>query len=389
MVAVPSPLVEVRAVANGQNEWVALLLDAAEPGLDGPALQALFGTPDLLTAIAPLDCIVPLDSLAILTPPLLHGLPPHRVLLAVRAGALAQEGARQRLAALQAGGYRVLVDDAAHVPGGHMLVHDCRGAAMLPTALPATLSAALSACCGPHLADGVDTMACFAACIQAGFGWFAGDYPLDSPLADGDDGSTARRLLTMLALLARDADSRALETQLRQDAALSYHLLKLVNSAAFSAGTPITSFGQAISRLGRRQLQRWLQLLLYARPHPDAPPNLMLPLAARRGAMLEALCKHDGCDNDAQDLAFMTGAFSLLDRLFQMPMAAIVRDLNLPAHVEVALLHRAGELGARLRLVEAGAPDPEALRAAGIGAQAWWQSQLHAWHWAIQVARNV
>jgi EAL and modified HD-GYP domain-containing signal transduction protein len=196
-------------------------------------------------------------------------------------------------------------------------------------------------------------------------------------------------MLTMLALLARDADSRELEAQLKQDAALSYHLLKLVNSAAFSSGAQITSFSQAISRLGRRQLQRWLQLLLYARPHPDSPPNLMLPVAALRGAALEALCKRDGGDRDDQDLAFMAGVFSLLDRLFQMPMHDVVRDLNLPEHVEAALLRREGQLGQRLRLAETGRPDAATLERAGVDGADWWESQLHAYHWAIQVARNV
>jgi EAL and modified HD-GYP domain-containing signal transduction protein len=124
----------------------------------------------------------------------------------------------------------------------------------------------------------------------------------------------------MLALLARDADSRELEILLKQDPALSYHLLKLVNSAAFAA-VPDHQLRPGDQPLGRRQLQRWLQLLLYARQHPDGPPNLLLPLAALRAAQLEALCKRDGGDRDEQDLAFMTGVFSLLDRLFRMPMA--------------------------------------------------------------------
>ena len=72
---------------------------------------------------------------------------------------------------------------------------------------------------------------------------------------------------------------------LKQDPALSYHLLKLVNSAAFGFANPIHNFTQAINVLGRRQLQRWLQLLLYARPQQDGMPNLLLPEAARRAAV--------------------------------------------------------------------------------------------------------
>jgi EAL and modified HD-GYP domain-containing signal transduction protein len=243
----------------------------------------------------------------------------------------------------------------------------------------------------------VDSLARFHDCENAGFTWFAGAYPLENaldhpPKAGEDQCCSRKRLLTLLALLARDADSRELELQLKQDPALSYHLLKLVNSAAFSCGTPITSFGQAISRIGRRQLQRWLQLLLYARQQPDGPLNLLLPLAAMRGAALEALCKRDGAGHDERDecdLVFMTGVFSLLDRLFHMPMDEVLRDLRLPAHVEAALLHREGRLGQRLRLLDTSRPQPEALAAAAIDSAAWWQSQLHAYHWAIQVARNV
>jgi EAL and modified HD-GYP domain-containing signal transduction protein len=262
----------------------------------------------------------------------------------------------------------------------------------------ATLApASLPALFGPHLARGVESLACMHACEIAGFGWFSGTYALDDAGATQqdrdparhDDGTTRRRLLTMLALLARDADSRELEAQLKQDPALSYHLLKLVNSAAFSSGTHIASFGQAISRIGRRQLQRWLQLLLYARQQPDGPPNLLLPIAARRGAVLEALCKRDGGNRDEQDLAFMAGVFSLLDRLFRMPMAALLDGLNLPEEVEAALLAREGKLGQRLRLCEMSGPNIEVLDGAGIDSLAWWQSQLNAYHWAIQVARNV
>jgi EAL and modified HD-GYP domain-containing signal transduction protein len=396
MAAASFPLVEIRSVANAQNEWVALLMRMAEGGLDEGTLQAMFGAPDLLNAVAPLDCIVLLDSPAPLTPPVLKLLPPNRVVLAVSAQALAIEGAPRRLAELQMEGYRVLIDGP--LPAGMRQPAALRGVSRDVSEFPggAGLLApgSLPALFGPHLARGVDTRVCMQACENAGFSWFSGAYALDKTDADAhdtarpDDGTTRRRLLTMLALLARDADSRDLEAQLKQDPGLSYHLLKLVNSAAFSVGPQITSFGQAISRIGRRQLQRWLQLLLYARQLPDGPPNLLLPIAARRGALLEALCKREGGDRDEQDLAFMTGVFSLLDRLFHMPMPDLLRDLNLPEDVEAALLAREGLLGQRLRLCETGLEDA-VLASAGIDSLAWWQGQLHAYHWAIQVARNV
>jgi EAL and modified HD-GYP domain-containing signal transduction protein len=377
----PFPLVEIRPVANAQNVWVALLLKS-----DGDAIENLFGTQDLLTAMAPLDCILLLDSTAILTPAALALLPPNRVALAVRAAALTDEEVAPRLAALQLAGYRVMLD--GELPEGmagpkalRTMARDGSQPPLAPASLPALF--------GPHLAHGVDSLEAFRACENAGFAWFAGDYMLDNSACEGTDGASRKRLLTLLALLACDADSRELEVQLKQDAVLSYHLLKLVNSAAFSCGTPITSFGQAISRIGRRQLQRWLQLLLYAHQQANGLPNPLLPLAALRGAALEALCKQGGGDRDQQDLAFMTGVFSLLDRLFHMPMTDIVRDLCLPKHVEAALLRREGPLGRRLALLEVGRTEPALLASAGVDGPSWWQALLHAYHWAIQVARNV
>jgi EAL and modified HD-GYP domain-containing signal transduction protein len=204
----------------------------------------------------------------------------------------------------------------------------------------------------------------------------------------GHDGTSRRRLLGLLALLARDADTRDIEQALKQDPALSFHLLKLVNSVAFNLHTEITSFSHAITVLGRRQLQRWLQLLLYARQRADGPPNLLLPLAALRGAQLEELCRIEGGDREQQDLAFMCGVFSLLDRLFASPMEEIIGALRLPQHVLDALLRQEGELGKWLHLLEA-APGEDALAEARIDTGTWWRSQLHACHWAIQVSRNV
>lgn len=382
------PLVDMQAAANVGNHWVALTLRIDE-GVRDPsaAWHAIFATPDLLAAVAPLDCVLLISSPAILTPAVLALMPPHRVMFAIAAAALADAAACRAMAALQEEGYRILIDGAnpaalALTPTLRALALDCTDGAPAPDTLKALF--------GPHLARGVHSAARREQCAAAGFGWFSGDYPIEpAPSDEPDDGTSRKRLLNLLVLLAADAETRDVEALLKQDPALSFQLLKLVNSAAFALSTPITSFAQAIGLLGRRQLQRWLQLLLYARQREDGLPNPLLPVAAMRAAQMESLCKQRGGDREAQDLAFMVGVFSLLDVLLGIPMTEIVAELKLAPDTAAALTDRSGMLGRLLALVETPAPTPAALREADIATPRWWQSQLRAYHWAIQVSRNI
>jgi EAL and modified HD-GYP domain-containing signal transduction protein len=376
------PLVDLHFVANAGNEWVALTMRVHSPGPAEAALRAVFGDADVFAAIAPLDAVLLVDTTADLSPALLEKLPPNRVVLAIDAAALGGEGELARLKMLDAMGYRIMLDGAA--PPGVKAPPMIRSVSMDCSAgtLPAGTLLPLFA---PHLARFVGSGARQEACAKAGFTWFSGDYPMHPAQAPGD-GTSRRRLLALLGLLGRDADTWELEALMKQDPALCFHLLKLVNSAAFSLAAPVTGFNQAIAMLGRRQMQRWLQLLLYARTDPDGLPNLLLPVAARRGTQLEVLCKNAGGDRDAQDEAFMTGVFSLLDCLFAIPMAEVVGMLHLPDEVCDALLRRAGRLGRLLHFVEI---TPTTLATTAIGHAEWWRSQLQAYRWAIQVAKNA
>ncbi|WP_426111313.1 HDOD domain-containing protein [Massilia sp. PWRC2] len=390
------PLVDLRAVSDSAHQWVALSVrlgaPARVPAATAPSpWQTVFDDGALLSAMVPLDCILHLPGPGVLDAALLAKLPPDRVVLAIDAAALAQDGALRQLSALQQDGYRVLIDSGAGAgvtapPTFPAVAHDCAAALAYKTPLPALF--------GPHLAHAVETTALFEACSKAGFSWFSGAHALHRPAAaaaEGDDadGTTARRLLKLLGLLLADADTRDIEVQLRQDPALCYHLLRLVNSAAFAAAMPINNFAQAIDRLGRRQLLRWLQLLLYTRARADGLANPLLPVAAMRAAQIEFLCGELGGDRAAQDVAFQIGVFSLLDVLLDMPMADIVAALLLPPERAAALLERSGVLGGLLALVEGGVATGAALTAVAITPLQWWHSQLRGFHWAIQVSRNL
>jgi EAL and modified HD-GYP domain-containing signal transduction protein len=204
-------------------------------------------------------------------------------------------------------------------------------------------------------------------------------------------GPTQALLLKILAQTTGDAETREIEATLKQDPTLSVQLLRLVNSVAFAPNTRINSFAHAITLLGRRQLQRWLQLLLYAGQSGGAN-NPLLTAAALRAALMEGLCKASRADKAIQDEAFMVGMFSLLDRLFGKPLREIVTPLNLVRDVNEALLNRSGTLGELLALIEAAESGPEAigpgLRRVGISNEGWYKVQVDALGWTLRISRE-
>ena len=381
------PLVGLQAVANAHNEWVAVTLHVPQAST-APLLAALAAA-DAYAFLAPLDCIIPLADPHGVDEAVLAQLVPQRTIFRLPAQLAGDKQLQKKCRQWRDAGYRILLDGADAGPVAAAQV-DARALSFDAAGVHPALHQLLPLP-GPHLAYNIADAGQIAALQELGVSWFAGDYALQHARQQGEpeDATSRRRLMSLLGLLARDADAHELEVPLKQDPALSYHLLKLVNSAAFGFTAPITSFSQAITLLGRRQLQRWLQLLLYARQQDDGKIHALLPLAAVRAAQMEALCQLRGGDREAQDLAFMAGVFSLLDVLLGMPMEEIIATLNLAPEVSAALLERNGELGTLLALVESATPPPDGLRRAGIDGETYWRSLLQAYQWAIQVSRNL
>lgn len=181
-----------------------------------------------------------------------------------------------------------------------------------------------------------------------------GDWCMSAPpKLTGAQAASRALALQLAALIASDAHTHDIEALLRKDPTLSYHLLRLVNTLGMGVGRKITSFSQAILILGRQQLRRWVNLMLFAARSGDPRSAMLLARVAVRGRLLEQLTRARGGDKHAQDQAFIAGMFSLLGVLFGMPLDEVLKPLSMSDEVSAAVLEYKGELGDMLRLCEA------------------------------------
>jgi c-di-GMP-related signal transduction protein len=170
---------------------------------------------------------------------------------------------------------------------------------------------------------------------------------------------------------------------LKRDPALSYKLLRYINSAGFGLGCEVQSLRHAVTLLGYSPLYRWLALLLATATTTGYSPVLM-QTAVIRGRFAELLGQTFLPRNEAENL-FVAGMFSLLDRLLGVPMEDVLAKIQLSDSVNEALLRRQGIYGPFLALAEAcelNAADIESMAASlCIGAAQVNKAHLSALAW--------
>lgn len=206
------------------------------------------------------------------------------------------------------------------------------------------------------LAEKIDDGDQFQTCFKLGFDFFQGYYFAKPTILIGRRIDPARAgVLRLINLVVGDVEVSQLEREFKRYPNLTYNLLRLVNSVAFGLPTKIDSLRHAIAILGRRQLQRWLQLLLFTQRAEGAPPGQpLLTLAATRGKVMELMMEPIAPGQRGQaDQAFMVGVLSLLDALFGAPLPELLAELNLADPVRAALLNGEGALGRLLAIVRA------------------------------------
>jgi EAL and modified HD-GYP domain-containing signal transduction protein len=246
------------------------------------------------------------------------------------------------------------------------------------------------------LAEKVDSREQMEQCLSLGFTLFQGYYfAKPTIIASKKLDHSKLSLMKLMGLLLSDADTTKLEQALKPEPGLTMNLLRMTNSVGAGTTEKITSLRHAITVLGRRQLQRWLQLLVFSSGKEPGASNPLLMLAATRGRLMELLAGDlRPSDGAFADQAFMAGIMSLMPALVGLPISEIVAPLGLSGDVRDALCEGKGVLGDMLHLAESSENgEIEALtsnlaKVSGLTPKQLNRAQTDALQWANNIGRE-
>ncbi len=290
----------------------------------------------------------------------IEALPKDRVVLEILEDVPASAAVLARCRALHESGYSIALDDwreddprEALLPWVSIVKVD------LPAFAPRSLRALarhLRSSGVDLLAEKVETADQFALCRAAGFDLFQGYFFAAPMVLEGAEvDATRSTLLRVLQQISSNAEISTLVETFKQDARLGLSLLRLVNSAGQRKGMRLESIEAAVVHLGRQQLGRWVEILLYAGDSSAEPHNPLLTLAIHRGRLMEGLAAAldpENADAGQSERAFLVGMLSLADALLGRPLPQLVQELGLADSLAHALTAREGRLGSLLTLAE-------------------------------------
>ena len=199
------------------------------------------------------------------------------------------------------------------------------------------------------LAEKVETHEEFNACKDAGFRFFQGYFFCKPELLRTR--SIGANKLSLLQLLAALQDPEialtTLEELIQRDVALSYRLLRYINSAFFSLRTRVDGIGRAVALLGLSNVKRWATMTVFA--GIEGKPRELLNLALVRARMCELLGPE--MNERSGDQLFTLGLFSVVDALLDQPMHEVLAAVPFPTEMVLALTAHRGPKGDLLRQI--------------------------------------
>jgi EAL and modified HD-GYP domain-containing signal transduction protein len=284
---------------------------------------------------------------------LAHTVPPDVAVLEILEDQVIDGGFVEALQGLKDQGYRLALDDFAYSPSADPLLPLVDVVKLDYVALGPDGMARHVEQLRPYgvtlLAEKLETREDYAYCAELGCDLFQGFF-FCKPELVRNRGIAANRLSllqTVSALQDPTVDLTALEQLVSRDVALSFRLLRYINSAFFGLRMEVRSIGQALALLGLERLRHWTTLSLLA-SIDDKPPELTVTALVRA-----RFCEQAGARLGSPGQLFTLGLFSVIDALMDAPIADVIASIPFPAEMRAALIDHAGEQGQLLECVGA------------------------------------
>lgn len=273
--------------------------------------------------------------------------PKGRVILEILEDIEIDEAFLTAIRKLRAEGYEIALDDFVYHPELRSLVNLSRIVKIDFRALSRDKIqehvAALQTTNIELLAEKIETHEDFEFAKQLGFHYFQGYFLCRPKIVSGrslaPNRSTILRLLS--ELLDPDTSVAELADLVSQDVALSFKLLRSLNSPFYALPKRVDSIHHAIVYLGIQQIKKWVSLIALTKI-ADKPSQLMV-MALTRGRMCELIGEALGETN--RESLFTVGMFSLLDALMDDNLENTLVGLPLSGEIKAAILSREGAMG--------------------------------------------
>ncbi|UGA55960.1 EAL and HDOD domain-containing protein [Vibrio sp. VB16] len=185
------------------------------------------------------------------------------------------------------------------------------------------------------IAEKVETHEEYQNSLEAGFHYFQGYFFSKPEIIKKKRISKSQMTAIELAkeVSRKSIDFKKIESIFSSDVILSYELLKYVNTDKITSS--ISSFSHALSYLGEDRLRYFISFSIMTNLSSSKPPIINnLSVQRARFCELIALTMDNVIDSES---AFLVGLFSLLDVIFDAPMADVVSSIPIDHTIKKAL----------------------------------------------------
>lgn len=284
-----------------------------------------------------------------------YSFPKNQIVIEILENVQPSNGVVEEVASLKAAGYTIALDDFVLESGmeSFIALADIIKIDVRLTPLDSILKTlrSLSRFNLKLLAEKVETKEEFEKANKLGFHYFQG-YFFNKPEKVVIKELTSMKV-TLFSLLAEIGKKKTtlerLHRIISQDLAISYKLLRFLNSAYFYRLEKVKSVKHAIAYLGEKELRRFLILVIVSELAMEKPAELVRQ-SLLRAKFCELLAKRSMfAEYDLE--VFMVGMFSFMDAMLDIEMGAVMEKLPVSDEVKDALVHRTGILAPFLEAV--------------------------------------